>query len=162
VFKAVLGTGLNVPLGTTNGNQTYAQMIQYKDFLPKDLYIPTSLFLPHEGMFQLDPKVEEEQRKFHAAFTAANLKPDNMSALAWDPAGILVGALRKVGSKATAAQVKEYIESQTSFPGINGIYDFKAVPQRGLTVKNALVTRWEPSANTWIVVSQPTGTPLQK
>jgi hypothetical protein len=34
------------------------------------------------------------------------------------------------------------------------------VPQRGLTVKNALVSRWDPAADTWTVVSQPTGTPL--
>jgi len=162
VFKAVLEADLNVPVGTTNGNQTYAQMTQYKDFLPKDLYIPTSVFLPHQGMFQLDAEVEEAQRKFYAAFAAANLKPDAMSALAWDPAGIVVKALRKVGANATAAQVKEYVASQTSYPGINGVYDFKSVPQRGLTVKNALVTRWDPAAGTWLVVSEPTGTLLPR
>ncbi|HEY2135060.1 MAG TPA: ABC transporter substrate-binding protein, partial [Xanthobacteraceae bacterium] len=161
VFKGVLQAGLDVPFATTNGNQTYAQMNQYKDFLPKQLYIPTSVFLPHEGMFQLDPKVEAEQKKFHAAFKAANVKLDNMSALAWDPANIMIGALRKLGAKATAGQVKDYIETQTSYPGVNGIYDFKSVPQRGLTVKNALVTRWDPAADTWTVVSQPTGVPLQ-
>ena len=162
VFKAMVQAGLNVPFGTTNGNQTYAQMNQYKDFLPKELYIPTSVFLPHEGLFTLDPQVEEAQKKFHASFKAANIKPDNMSALAWDPANLVIGALRKLGTKATAQQVKQYIESQTSHPGINGVYDFKAVPQRGLTVKNALVTRWDPAADTWTVVSQPTGTPLAK
>jgi branched-chain amino acid transport system substrate-binding protein len=162
VFKGILQAGLNVPFGTTNGNQTYAQMNQYKDFLPKELYIPTSLFLPHEGMFQLDPQVEELQKKFHAAFKAANVKLDNMSALAWDPANLVIGALRKLGTKATAQQIKQYVDSQTSYPGINGIYDFKSVPQRGLTVKNALVTRWDPAADTWTVVSQPTGTPLAK
>jgi branched-chain amino acid transport system substrate-binding protein len=162
VFKAALEAGLNVPVGTTNGNQTYAQMTQYKDFLPKDLYIPTSVFLPHEGMFQLDPRVEEQQKTFYAAFTAANLKPDTMAALAWDPAGIVIAALRKLGTKATAAEVKQYVAGQTSYPGINGIYDFKSVPQRGLTVKNALVTRWDLTAGTWIVVSQPTGMPLAK
>ena len=162
VFKAMLQAGLDVPFGTTNGNQTYAQMEQYKSFLPKELYIPTSVFLPHEGMFKLDPKVEEQQKKFHAAFKAANLKPDNMSALAWDPANIVVEALRKLGTKATASQIRDYVNSQTSLTGVNGIYDFKSVPQRGLTVKNALVSRWDPAADTWIVVSQPTGAPLQK
>jgi branched-chain amino acid transport system substrate-binding protein len=162
VFKAVLQAGLDVPFGTTNGNQTYAQMEQYKSFLPKELYIPTSVFLPHEGMFKLDAKVEEQQKKFHAAFKAANLKPDNMAALSWDPANIVVEALRKLGTKATASQIRDYVNSQTSLTGVNGIYDFKSVPQRGLTVKNALVSRWDPAADTWIVVSQPTGAPLQK
>jgi branched-chain amino acid transport system substrate-binding protein len=162
VFKAVLQAGLDVPFGTTNGNQTYAQMDQYKSFLPKELYIPTSLFLPHEGLFKLDPKVEEEQKKFHAAFKTANLKLDNMAALAWDPANLVIEALRKLGTKATASQIKTYIDSQTHLAGVNGIYDFKSDPQRGLTVKNALVTRWDPGADTWVVVSQPTGTPLNK
>jgi branched-chain amino acid transport system substrate-binding protein len=162
VFKAVLQAGLDVPVGTTNGNQTYAQMEQYKSFLPKQLYIPTSVFLPHEGMFKLDSKVEEQQKKFHAAFKAAKLKPDNMSALAWDPANIVVEALRKLGTKATAGQIRDYVNSQTSLSGVNGIYNFKSVPQRGLTVKNAVVSRWDPAADTWIVVSQPTGAPLHK
>ncbi len=162
VFKAMVQAGLDVPFGTTNGNQTYAQMNQYKDFLPKQLYIPTSVFLPHDGMFKLDPQVEELQKKFYAAFKAANVKPDNMSALAWDPANLVVAALRKLGTKASAKEIKDFVDAQTAFPGINGIYDFKAVPQRGLTVKNALVTRWTPSADTWTVVSEPTGTPLAK
>ena len=162
VFKAVLQAGLDVPFGTTNGNQTYAQMEQYKSFLPKELYIPTSVFLPHEGMFKLDAKVEEQQKKFHAAFKAANLKPDNMAALSWDPANIVVEALRKLGTKATASQIRDYVNGQTGLAGVNGIYDFKSVPQRGLTVKNALVSRWDPAADTWIVVSQPTGAPLHK
>ncbi len=162
VFKAVLQAGLDVPLGTTNGNQTYAQMEQYKEFLPKQLYIPTSVFLPHDGLFKLDPRVEVQQRKFFAVFKAANLKIDNMTALAWDPAVIVVDALRKVGTQATASQIKEYIGSQTNLAGVNGIYDFTAVLQRGLTVKNALVSRWDAAADTWIVVSEPTGAPLHK
>jgi branched-chain amino acid transport system substrate-binding protein len=162
VFKAIVQAGLDVPFGTTNGNQTYAQMNQYKDFLPKQLHIPTSVFLPHDGMFRLDPQVEALQKKFYAAFKAGGLKPDNMSALAWDPANLVISALRKLGPKASAKDIKDYVDDQTEFPGINGIYDFKTVPQRGLTVKNALVTRWTPAADTWTVVSEPTGTPLAK
>ena len=162
VFKGMLQGGLDVPFGTTNGNQTYAQMAQYKDFLPKQLYIPTSVFLPHDGLFKLDPQVEAQQQKFYASFKAANVKPDNMSALAWDPANLVIAALRKVGTKATAKDIKDYLDGQTTFAGINGIYDFKAVPQRGLTVKNALVTRWDPAADTWTVVSEPTGTLIAK
>jgi branched-chain amino acid transport system substrate-binding protein len=160
VFKAMLQAGLDISVGTTNGNQTYAQMEQYKGFLPKELYIPTSAFLPHEGMFKLDPKVEEEQRKFYAAYKAANVKLDSMAALAWDLANIVIGALRKLGTKATASHVKDYVDSQTELAGVNGIYNFKAVPQRGLTAKNALVSRWDAAADTWIVVSEPAGTPL--
>ena len=83
-----------------------------------------------------------------------------MAALAWDPANIVIGALRKLGTKATARQLKDYVNSQTELPGVNGTYNFRAVPQRGLTVKNALVSRWDVGVNTWIVVSEPAGAPL--
>jgi len=162
VFKALVQAGLDVPVGTTNGNQTYAQMHQYKDFLPRQLYIPTSVFLPHDGLFKLDPAVEEQQQKFYAAFKAANTKPDTMSMLAWDPAYLIVTALRAIGPDATAKQVKDYLARQTHLAGINGIYDFKSVPQRGLTVKNALVSRWDSGADAWTVVSEPTGIPVKK
>ena len=39
-------------------------MEQYKDFHPKELYIPTSVFLPHEGMFKLGPQVETSRGDF--------------------------------------------------------------------------------------------------
>ncbi len=161
VFKAVLQAGLDLPVGTTNGNMTYAQMTQYRDFLPKELYIPTSAYPAHAGLFALDAKIEEQQQRFYAAFKEANLKLDNMSVLAWDPGNLIIDALRKLGAKASAQQVRDHIANLTGYVGVNGIYDFKAVPQRGLTVKNALVTRWNPAADTWNVVSQLTGTPVQ-
>ena len=162
VFKAVLQAGLDVPIATTNGNQTYAQMEQYKDFLPKQLYIPTSMFLKHDGLFKLDPRVEAEQVRFWAAHEAAKVRVDNMSALVWDPAHMMVSALRKLGTSATAQQVRDEIAGQTDYAGINGIYNFKAVPQRGLASRNALVTRWDTAAQNWIVMSAPSGELFKK
>ena len=158
----MLQAGLDVPVGTTNGNQTFAQMEQYKDFLPKTLYIPTSAFPKHDGLFKLDPRVEAEQAKFYAALDKVKVKADNMAALSWDPGILVVSALRALGPKATAEQVRDWIASQTDFAGINGLYNFKEVPQRGVTVKNAVVTLWDPTVQNWTVVSQPTGVPVQK
>ena len=45
VFKAIHDAGIELPVATTNGNQTYAQMAQYAAFLPKELYIPAADFL---------------------------------------------------------------------------------------------------------------------
>ena len=74
----------------------------------------------------------------------------------------LVATLRALGPKATAEQVRDWIANQTDFAGINGLYNFKEVPQRGLTVKNAVVTLWDPAAQNWKVVSEPTGVPVKK
>jgi branched-chain amino acid transport system substrate-binding protein len=158
----VLQAGLDVPFGTTNGNQTFAQMAQYKDFLPKQLFIPTSVFPRHEGLYKLEPRVEAEQQRFYSALASANVKADNTPALVWDPANIIVGALRKLGTKATAQQVRDYVAGQSDLPGINGLYNFKEVPQRGVTVANAVVTRWDAAAQNWIPVSLPSGAALKK
>ena len=63
--------------------------------------------------------------------------PDEGDALAWDPALILVSALKKLGTNATAAQIQQYISSLTAFEGIDGTYNFTASQpdNRGLTIK---------------------------
>jgi branched-chain amino acid transport system substrate-binding protein len=58
------------------------------------------------------------------------------------PAMIIVSALRKLGSDATAAQVHDYMENLRGWIGINGAYDFVAVPQRGLGLGFVVITRW--------------------
>jgi len=86
--------------------------------------------------------------------------PDVASALAWDPAMIVIDALRKLGPDATAVQLRDYIAQLKGFAGIDGIYDFTREAQRGLNLENAVVTLWDPGKKSWIPVSAPTGVPL--
>jgi branched-chain amino acid transport system substrate-binding protein len=163
IFRAVRQAELDVPIGTTDGNMTRAQMTQYADFLPKELYFPASQWVvgddPH---FNLEPAVAAKQQEFYAAFKAAGIEPDVASELAWEPAGILIDALRKLPEGASAKQVREHLEHLKGFPGVNGIYDFERVPQRGLDVENAVVTRWDAGAKRWVVVSKPAGVPQER
>ncbi|MDF2118674.1 ABC transporter substrate-binding protein [Roseiarcaceae bacterium H3SJ34-1] len=161
VFKAAFQAGLNVPICTTNANQTFAQMDQYKDFLPKELYIASSVFIPHDGLLKLDPDVEAEQKEFYAVHKAINVAPDNMSALAWDPAKIVLSALRRLGPNATGEEVRSYVANLSGFAGVNGLYDFRATSQRGLNNMNAVMSRWDGTVHNWIAVSKPTGLPLE-
>jgi branched-chain amino acid transport system substrate-binding protein len=160
VFKGIIQAGLDIPIATTNGNMTYAQMTQYASFLPKQLYIAAPEWVEHEGVINLDPAVETAQKRFFDAFKAANEKPDIAATLAWDPMLIVIDALQHLGPSATAQQVRDYIAALKGFAGINGIYDFTKVPQRGLNVQDAIVTKWSPTAQTWQLVSKPTGIPL--
>lgn len=162
ILKATFQAGLDIPFATTNANQTFAQFDQYKDFLPKEIYLPTSVYLEHAGLFTLDPLVEEQQKKFYEAHKAAGIVPDNMAALVWDPANIIISTLRKLGPAASAEDVRAHIAGLTNYAGVVGIHDFKASPQRGLTNKNAIVSRWDAGAHNWVAVSQPTGLPLSK
>jgi branched-chain amino acid transport system substrate-binding protein len=160
IFKAIIQAGLTIPVGTTNGNQTVPQMLQYSDFAPKELYIPSGPFLEHEGIFKLDPRVEAAQQVFQQAMKAHDLPIDNVAATSWDATIIVIEALRKLGTKATAAQLREHINGITDYAGIWGIYNYKADPQRGLDAANAIVSRWAPQEKRFVWASEPGGNPL--
>jgi branched-chain amino acid transport system substrate-binding protein len=159
IFKGIIQAGLDVPVGTTDGNMTYAQMTQYADFLPKQLYIPASQWIVRDAAL-LDPAVAAKNKEFYKYFEEAGAKPDIASELGWEPGMALVAALRSVGPDATASQIRDYLAHLKGFAGVNGIYDFVANPQRGLDVSDTVVTRWSAEAKTWQVVSKPTGIPL--
>ncbi len=57
--------------------------------------------------------------------------------------------------------MRSYLAGLKGFAGIKGIYDFPAVPQRGLSETNVFITRWDPAAKTWAVVSKARGELLQ-
>jgi branched-chain amino acid transport system substrate-binding protein len=160
IFKAIVQAGLDVPVGTTDGNMTYAQMTQYAAFLPKQLYIPAAEWSTHGSTTKREAAVVAAQERFDAAYKVAGITPDVAAALAWDPAMIVVDALRKLGPATNAAQLRDYIGHLKDYAGINGVYDFTAEAQRGLNVNDAVVTLWDPERKIWAPVSQPAGAPL--
>jgi branched-chain amino acid transport system substrate-binding protein len=56
--------------------------------------------------------------------------------------------------------MRAYLAGVKGWAGVNGIYDFTSVPQRGLDETDAVVTRWNPDSKTWTIVSRPGGAPL--
>jgi branched-chain amino acid transport system substrate-binding protein len=83
-----------------------------------------------------------------------------MTGTSWDVALVVVEALKKLGPNASAEQIRQFISSLTDFPGINGIYDFKQHPQRGLGSDSAVIVRFDPAAKRWVWLSKPGGAPL--
>lgn len=160
VFKAIAESGLNVPVATTDGNMTYAQMNQYANFLPKTLLIPSPQWLP-EAPRNAPAGQVEAKRAFVMAYEGTGVKPDAASSFAWDPAMLVVSALRKLGPTAKAEELRNYLSQLTGFSGLNGVYDFTAVPQRGLADINVYITKWDSDKKTWFVVSDSRGTPLK-
>jgi branched-chain amino acid transport system substrate-binding protein len=158
VFKAIHDAGVEVPVATTNGNMTFAQMAQYAAFLPKELYIPTADWLKTSRPVEASD-ASKAKEAFFKAFEGTDIKPDGPSTYAWDPALLIVEALRKLKADATAEDLRAYLRELKGFAGINGYYDFKAVPNRGLGESNVIITRWDPAAQTWAVVSDPLGIP---
>ena len=163
VFRAVQQAGLEVPVATTDGNMTYAQMTRFADFLPKQLYIHSSPWMVDGNpAIKLPLAVTSKQKEFYGAFRAAGIEPDVATVLGWEPANIIAGALQKLGSDASAQQINDYLQHLQGFAGVAGIYDFVKTPQRGLDIDNAIVTRWNPDKKRWLPVSQLGGVPLGK
>ena len=159
IFRGIQQEGLDIPVATTDGNMTYAQMTQYKDFLPKQLYIPAAQWVVSDPDL-LAPALRKPHEVFYKSFEAAGVKPDIASELAWDAGWIVVDSLRQLGPNATAKQLRDHMTKLRGFAGVNGVYDFTKTPQRGLDVGDSVVTRWSPEKATWEVVSKPAGVPL--
>jgi branched-chain amino acid transport system substrate-binding protein len=163
IFRGAVQGGLTTPMSTTGGNMTYAQMHRFADFLPKEFYLTTAEWpVNGDSRVKLDPKVSQKQRELYASYKEAGSKPDEGSLLGWDPAIIVLDALRKLPAGAGAAQLRDYLANLKGVAGANGIYDFQATPQRGLSLDDVLVTRWNPGADKWDVMTQPGGALIGK
>ncbi|HEX4111784.1 MAG TPA: ABC transporter substrate-binding protein [Stellaceae bacterium] len=163
VFRGIVQAGLALPVGTTGGNLTYAEMTQFAGFLPQQLYLPAPQWpIGDDPVVTLPKAVMAKQKELFAAFATAGAKPDEGSVLGWEPANLIVDALRQLPPGATGAQLLDHLEHLTGAAGVNGIYDFVRTPQRGLSLDNVIVTRWNPAAMRWDVVAGPTGVPIGK
>lgn len=160
VLSGMQQLGMNsLPTMTTNGNASYSEMQKLAGELPGQLYFPGAPFMV--GPQDLTGQTKTEVQAFDSAMQAAGQKvPDEGDALAWDPGLILVSALRKLGTSATASQIHQYIESLTSFAGINGTYNFtdKSISDnRGLTITSVYIAQWDKSQGEWTAASGPAG-----
>jgi branched-chain amino acid transport system substrate-binding protein len=152
----------NIPVMTSNGNESYKQMQSLGGALPAQLYFPSSQFRLSPGTLTGQAKTLVDQ--FDATMKAGGQPvPDEGNALVWDPALLVISALRKLGVDATAQQIHQYISSLTNYVGITGAYDFASKAQadnRGLTIKSVYVTEWSKSKQDWVQVSGPSGAAL--
>jgi branched-chain amino acid transport system substrate-binding protein len=160
VFKGIVQGGLDIPVGTTDSNMSYAQMKAYASFLPKDSYFVTALWPPHPSGLALPAGVEQAQKLFYSAFQQdTGGLPDHGATTSWDAGAIVLSGLRQFGLGMTAPQLRSYIANLTNYDGVDGIYNFVQVPQRGLTPQDTLVTLWSAKNHAWEVVSKPGGAP---
>ena len=152
--------GWDVPVMTNAGNIVRELMDQYKSFTPRQVYFTGARFMAH-AIARSGPVRGAQDRFYDALRVAGVAKPDFVDAVAWDPAWVVVSALRKFGPSMTAAQLHDYIGGLHGFPGMNGILDFRDGKQRGLGLNATLIVRWDAARDDWVPVSEPGGTPLK-
>jgi branched-chain amino acid transport system substrate-binding protein len=152
--------GNTLPVISVDGNMTIAQMEAYKSFLP-----PTLLFgAPRwAGAEAVRPgPIKAALNAYYASLKAAGVRGDIGTSFGYDMPLLVVDVLRKLGPDASATRIRDYIDNSHDFAGINGFYDFRAAPGRGLTINDVIVVRWDSARDNWVAVSGPAGTPLLK
>ena len=148
--------GLNVPVATTSANMVVKQMQSYNAFMPKDVYFQGVNYIA--GIQHA--KETKQMQTFTATIKEAGIPQDFQGGMVWDPALIVIDALRKIGPNANATQLRDYLETLHGYQGIAGTYDFRDGSQRGLGPENALIMRWDGDKSDFVSVSKAGGVPL--
>jgi branched-chain amino acid transport system substrate-binding protein len=150
--------GLDVPLVTANGALNETAMRQFATILPKEFLVSGSL---SDGPDVVPPgPAKTAILSYIHALKRAGIAPDHAHSVAWDPALILIAALRKLGPDASAAQINAFIHNLHGWPGVSGVYDFRNGNPSGLDRDSLVMVRWSPEKTEWIPVSKPGGAPL--
>ena len=161
VVHALHDSGLDIPTSSSAASMVYDQLKSYGGVLPRNLYFATLRgFIP-------DPQIgkgpiKDNQDRFFAAFSAAHVRPEYQDAFVWDPAMIVVDALRRAGPNPTAAAMHAYIESLHSWTGIAGVYYFSDNSQRGITGRALQIVRWDSARSTFSVAAAPGRLPSER
>jgi branched-chain amino acid transport system substrate-binding protein len=159
LLHGVSDAGLQIPIAASAANLIYSEMKQFAPILPPELYFSGSACTAFDSL----PRgaVKEAVRKFSDSITAAGSRPDLATCIAWDPALIVVSAIKKFGPGATAENIRSYISDLHDYPGASGSYDFRNGNMRGLSGgKNSIIVRWSNTKDTWVAASGFGGKPL--
>jgi branched-chain amino acid transport system substrate-binding protein len=156
LFHGLQDAGLDLPTLTSAANLNPGFFKQYGALIPKSLYFAG---IPYYGTDQ-SSATKAAIANMTAALAALNAKPDQIAISSWDPGMLLIDALRKLGPDASPAKLRAYLAGLKGWVGVNGPYDFPALPQRGLGENNVVIIKWDPASNAAVAVSRMGGAPL--
>jgi hypothetical protein len=152
-WRGFAQAGFDIPSITFGGNMTNVQMSQFASVMPPDLFFVSSEFTTYGTAFKSSPGVAQKQEEMYRAFAAQGLKPDQGSVLGWDAASIAGAVLNQLPENAAPREIRDYLAGRKDLPGVNGLYDFVRTPQRGLSLEDCAVSRWDPAIGRWIAVA---------
>lgn len=158
VLRGLNDAGVGLPVISSSANINPAQLDQYHSFLPPALYFNGLIYDAPE---QLPRSSRAAVDAFLDAFKGSGQTITPGTGIAWDPGWIVVSALRKLGTGATAQQLREYLLNLHDFNGAMGTYDFRIGDQHGLTDNSVIQVRWNPDGHDFVVASRPGGIPLK-
>lgn len=160
VLRATRDSGLGIPMLLSAGNVTPSFVRQFGQLFPNDTYIPLMLYYARNDITDAATRAAINDMKYAAA--TQGVLADQLFISAWDPALLVVEALKKLGASASAVQLHDSMVTLKGWVGANGPYDFIAVPQRGIGQRAVVVVRWNPSRTEFDPVSKLGGAPASR
>jgi branched-chain amino acid transport system substrate-binding protein len=156
VLRGVQNDGLDIPIVTSPGNMSYAQMESYAAFMPRELlFAGPPLLVPDQ---LTDPGVKRAVATFTTVFRAhGGQRPDLLAAVAWDPMELVATTLAKRGAAGGSTQLRDDLAEVQDWPGVLGRYDFRTTPQRGINSSWVIMERWDRDRDGWVAVSKAGG-----
>ena len=158
LFRGAHDAGLDIASYTSTGNLSPNFFKQYGSLLPANLYFATVPLYASDA--SNTPATRAAIATLNTEFATTGGKPDMIVIAAWDPAMAIITGLRKVGADATAAKLHDYLVNLRGWTGVNGPYDFRAVPQRGISQNSMVMVRWDAARGVAVPVSKLGGAPL--
>jgi branched-chain amino acid transport system substrate-binding protein len=157
VLRAAHDAGMNVPTLISSANMTPSVVKQYGELFPKECYAAGMLY--YAGNDVTSQATRAAISKLNYAANVIGAQPDQVFISAWDPSALIVDALKKVGPDAGPAKLRDYLIGLRGWIGVNGPYDFKEIPQRGVGQRAVVVVRWNREKSQFDPVSKLGGVP---
>ena len=160
ILRGLQQSGTTMPVLAAPSNLVYSQLDTYASIWPSGpVLIPGLPGLVPDSV--TNRRLRRTVDEFANAMKAAHIDhPDIGEATAWDMLMIVVDAYRKIGTAATPAQIRDYINGITDRPGIYGMLNFQVNPQRGVLPEWVVLVRWDPAKGRFSAASKPGGAPL--
>jgi len=155
VIRGLRDAGMTMPVTTSAANMHAEFLSPYGDALPQRVLFngPVYWGMDVDRAGPLRPALTEFLDAHKAAGTP--ITPDEF--YGWDSTKIVISAFQKLGTTATADQVRRYISGLHGFWGISGEYDFRIGDQHGLGDNASVILQYDPAKQ----VSGPGGVPLK-
>lgn len=148
-MRGMQETGIDTPVLMSNANALVPAMKAFANILPQQLY---SFGPPY--MLPSAANANDVERNYFSALKSAGVESDYIVGLAWDPAEIVVDALRQLGPNVAASQIRDYILHQRAYRGVAGSFDFTDGSQRGLGQQDMMIMRWDAAKGSWTSASK--------
>lgn len=152
VLHGLSQVGLDVPTSVSGSNFNNKEMAQYAGLLPT-----AGLYLVIEPFMYPSVVPAGAMRRAVTNYVNSTKLPGQTGAaqamFSWDPANIIIAALRSVGPNASAEQLKNYMLGLHGWFGACGEYDFRDNPH-GLMAKDGVVVRYNTAKSEFVPVSR--------